>query len=152
MSQSGELPTKSIVAPPTRRRPVWVWIISGFYVLSLGFTLLSFALLFSGLMPLTPPQQAYIEELGPLDYVISIGLGLLTLAATVLLFALKKVAVPLFATSLFLNLGLTLVHAITTDWLRALGGAGLVGALFGWGILGVVFWYSRHLRQAGVLR
>ncbi len=139
-------------ASAATKRPAWVWVITIFYVFSVGFTLLSFMLILSGALPLTPAQQAYFARLGPFDYMMSVGLGLLTLTATVLLFFLRTAAVPLFAASFVLNLGFTLVHAVATDWAQALGGSGLVGAFIGWGILGAVALYSRHLRQAGVLR
>ncbi len=134
------------------KRPAWVWVITIFYVFSVGFTLLSFMLILSGALPLTPAQQAYFAGLGPFDCIMSIGLGLLTLTATVLLFLLRRAAAPLFAASFVLNLGFTLVHAVATNWAQALGGSGLVGAFIGWGILGAVALYSRHLRQASVLR
>lgn len=68
------------------------------------------------------------------------------------LFVLRKATVVLFATSFFVKLGFTLVHAVTTNWAQVLGGPGLVGTLFGWVVLGAVTLYSRHLREAGVLR
>jgi hypothetical protein len=136
----------------TSKRPVWVWVISIFYAASLGFTLLSFVLLVSGVIPLTPPQRAYFAALGPFDYVMTIGLSLLTLTATVFLFLMRKAAAPLFATSFVVNVGFSLVHALTTTWTKAMGGSGLVGALFGWGILGAVAVYSGHLRRVGVLK
>jgi hypothetical protein len=134
------------------KRPGWVWVITIFYVFSVGFTLLSFMLMLAGALPLTPAQQAYFAGLGPFDYIMSLGLGLLTLTATVLLFLLKRAAVPLFAASFVLNISFMLVHAFATNWAQALGGSGLVGAFIGWGILGAVALYSRHLRQASVLR
>ena len=137
---------------PSPGRPAWVWVITVFYVLSIGFSVLSVALLFSGALPLTPAQRTYFANLGPFDYMMSLGLGLLTLTATIFLFALRKVAVPLFAASLFFNLGFSIVHATTTVWARAMGGSGLIGALIGWAILGIVALYARHLRQLGVLR
>ena len=152
MSSVSETTPPPSTGSTTTKRPAWVWVITIFYVLSVGFTLVSFLLVLSGALPMTPAQRAYFAGLGPLDYAMSLGLGLLTLTATVLLFVLRKAAVPLFAASLFLNLGFTLAHALTTIWAQALGGSGLVGALTGWGILAAVALYSRHLRQAGVLR
>ena len=144
--------TPQAAARAATKRPPWVWVITIFYVFSVGFTLLSFVLVLSGALPLTPAQEAYFASLGPFDYITSLGLGLVTLTATVLLFLLRRAAVPLFAASFLLNLGFTVVHAVTTNWAQALGGSGLVGTLIGWGILGAVALYSRHLRQIGVLR
>ena len=45
------------------KRPVWVWLISAFFILSAGWTLLSSYLLFSGSIPITDEQRAYFDSL-----------------------------------------------------------------------------------------
>lgn len=134
------------------KRPVWVWVITIFFVVQVGVMIRSFVLILSGAVGITPAAQAYIAGLGPLSYIMMAGLGLLNLTAAVLLFLLKRAAVPLFATSFVLNVGFTLVNAVATNWAQAVGGVGLAGALFGWFTLGAVALYSWHLWQAGVLR
>jgi len=136
----------------TPKRPVWVWVITILYTFSFGFTLLSLWIVLSGALPMTPANEEYFAGLGPLDYITSLGLGLLTLTGAALLFLMRKAAVLLFVASLALNLGLTLVHALTKNWAQAMGGSGLVGASVGWVILGAVTSYSWRLRQAGKLR
>ena len=145
-------PAAEALRPRARKRPVWVWIITLFYGFSIGFTLLSFGLLFSGAIPLTAQQREYFAALGPLDYIMTIGLSLLTLAATVLLFLMRQAAVPLFGAAFVLNAGFSLLHALTTNWTKAIGGPGLIGALVGWGILGAVAAYSWHLLRNGALK
>ncbi|MBI4526361.1 MAG: hypothetical protein HY695_21385 [Deltaproteobacteria bacterium] len=133
------------------KRPRWVWVIFGFYLLSVGWTLLSFALVFSGAIPMNAAQQEYFASLGVLDYISSIGVGLISIWAAVLLFRLRKSAAPAFGLALALNTGLTLVHLLTKNWAEALGGSGLVGAFLGWVTLGCVFLYTRRLRRRGLL-
>lgn len=40
-----------------RKRPTWVWLISAFFVLSCGWTLLSFLLIFLKVVPLNEAQK-----------------------------------------------------------------------------------------------
>jgi hypothetical protein len=137
---------------PAAQRPVWVWIIAIYYTLSAGFTLLSYIVIASGVLLLTPEHQVYPSGLGPFDYIASVGVGILTLIAAVLLVLLKKTAVLLFGASLCLKVGLMLVILVKSNWVQTLGGSGLIGAFAGWALLGAVTFYSRRLRQLGVLR
>ena len=134
-----------------RRRPRGVWIISGFYLLSVGWTLLSFALTYSGAIRINAAQRAYFANLGILDYLSTILVSLLTLTATVLLFRLRKMAVLLFGVALALNIAIALLQAFTTNLTQALGGSGLLGMVFAWIILGAVVVYARKLDQSGLL-
>src|SRR5262249_54444333 len=133
------------------RRPKWVWIICIFYLLSVGGTVLSMAVVLSGLLPLDAESQAYFSNLGIIDYLSMIGLGLLNIVAVVLLFRLRKSAVFVFGLSLALNIALVLVHALTTNWLKAAGGSGPLEMLFGWLITVGVIQYARRLKDRGVL-
>lgn len=144
----------SVSAPSTVRhskRPKWVWIIVAFYVFSLGWTLLSFAFMFSGAISLNAAQDEYFASLNILDYLSSTGIGLVTIWAVFLLFRLRKNAVRALGVALALNVGLTFIHMLTKSWAAALGGSGFVGVLLGWMILGLVFLYARRLDRGGVL-
>ena len=55
-----------------------MWVIAAFYVFSVGWTLLSFAMVLSGTVPLSSAQQEYFASLGVLDYASSFGMGLLS--------------------------------------------------------------------------
>jgi hypothetical protein len=134
------------------KRPGWVWAISIFFGVSAGWTLLSFALIRAGAVPLSAAQIAYFDSLGVLDYVLSIGIGLANFSGAVALFLLRRVAFYLFASALTANLLTTLWHVVTKGWVAALGGAGVVGAVIGLGLLFGVCVYSRRLLQLGVLR
>ena len=132
-------------------RPRWVWVISGCYFFSIGWTLLSFALIFSGAISITPAQQRYFASLGILDYLSIIGVGLVNSAAAILLFRLRKGAVPAFGFAIVLNLSQTFIHLIAKNWAEAVGSSGLVSALLGLIIWASVFLYARRLRLQGVL-
>jgi len=134
-----------------KKRPGWVWAISIFFFLSAGWTLLSFYLINTGAVPLNAIQKEYFGRLAGVDYGLSVIMGLTNLIGAVALFFLRKVSFYLFATAFGANLILALWHTVTRGWVAAVGGAGFVGALIGWGLLIVVCIYSWKLLQRGVL-
>ena len=135
----------------SRRRPVWVWVISAFYLLSTGWTLLSFVLISSGAIQLNPAQEAYFASLTSVDWFFALSIGIIGLTGAIALFLLRRLAVVLFSLALALNLLLTAFQTMRTNWTEALGGSGLFGVLLGWGILVVVILYTRGLAKKGVL-
>lgn len=134
-----------------QRRPRGVWIISGFYLLSAGWTLFSFALVYSGTIRMSAAQRSYFANLGILDYLSTILVGLVTLTATVLLFCLRKKTVLFFEVALALSIAVTLLHTLTTNLTQALGGSGFLGTSLAWIIMGAVVIYARKLDQRGLL-
>lgn len=134
-----------------KRRPLGVWVVSMFYILSAGWTLLSFALIFSGSIKVTPAQETYFASLTAVDWFFSLTIGVVGISAAVCLFLLRRVAVTLFSVALALNLTFSAVHIMRTNWTGVLGGDELVGALFGLIIMVAVILYARRLAIRGLL-
>ncbi|MBI4524440.1 MAG: hypothetical protein HY695_11600 [Deltaproteobacteria bacterium] len=132
-------------------RPVGVWVVCVFYVLSAGWTLLSLALIFTGAMKMNAAQQAYFGSLTSADWFFSFSISVLSFAGAVSLFLLRRVAVALFAVAFGLNIALTLFHTVRTNWTEAVGGPGIVGIVLGWVVLIAVILYARSLAKKGVL-
>ena len=51
------------------RRPIGVWVVCAYFAVSIAGTLISLLQLLDGEMSLTPAQQAYFDNLGPVDYI-----------------------------------------------------------------------------------
>ena len=138
-----------------RRRPSGVWIVSLIYVLSAGWTLLSFALIFSGAIKINAAQEAYFASLSGMDWFFSLAIAVISLSGAVSLFLLRRVAVLLFSVALGLNLALTAFLAMRMkmrmEWIEAFGVSGLTGVLLGLLILLVVIMYARGLAKKGLL-
>jgi hypothetical protein len=134
-----------------RPRPKGVWVVSSFYVISVGWTLLSFALVFSGAIKLTGEQEAYLTSLTGVDWFFTFATGVVTLSAAISLFLLRRIAVTLFAVALALNVAVSTYYVMRTNWITAIGGAGSVGTLLGLLILVTVTLYARRLSKRGVL-
>jgi hypothetical protein len=135
----------------SRHRPVWVWVISVFYLLSAGYTFLSFALLFSGQAKPDAAQVAYFASLTRVDWFLTLSIGLLSIAGAIFLFLLRRQAVILFSISLALSFGFTGYQIMRTNWIEATGSPGLSGILIAWLISVAVILYARHLTKIGVL-
>lgn len=135
----------------SRRRPIWVWVITVFYLLSAGFTLLSFVWINIGAAKLDAAQEAYFASLTSVDWFFTLSIGVVTIAGAISLFQLRRLAVTLFSISLALNLAFTAFHIMRTNWIEVLGGPGLFGMLIAWLILISVILYARRLTKRGVL-
>ncbi len=134
-----------------RKRPKKVWLVSGFYLFSAGYTLLSFFLINRGKVPLSEAEKAYFASLTALDYLFTITIGVINMSGAISLFLLRKVAYPLFVGAFALGLVFSGWHALTKGLLAAVGGARGVGALIGWGILVAVCIYTKRLINRGLL-
>ena len=136
---------------PRSKRPKLVWVVFLFYLLSTGFTALSYLLILSGVIPITPEQATYFGTLSAFDWVITLLTGLLNAAGAIAIFRLRKIAFHLFSAAFAIVILQTLVHTITTNFVAALGGSGAAGALVGYGILLAVCVYAWKLKERGVL-
>lgn len=134
------------------KRPKIVWVIFLWYILSPCFTIVSFVMINSGFIPVTPAQSAYFNSLTGFDYAMTVVVVLLTIAGAVAIFLLRKVSFHLFVTALVLSVLATLWNVISKGALAALGSTGFVGVLIGFGILAAVCWYALELRNRGVLK
>lgn len=144
-------PARSQGTRPRRRRPVLVWVVFLWYLVTSGYTLVSFWMIYSGFLPVSPEVAAYLSTQSALDHAGTVVLLLLNLAGAVALVMLRKVAFPLCATALTLSLLLTIKGALSKGFVAALGGAGAVGLVVGCGIGIAVCIYAWRLRTGRVL-
>lgn len=135
----------------SNRRPFGVWIVSAYFAISVTATVISLVELLAGDMALTPAQQAYFDSLGPTDYIGGATTLLLSTAAAIELFRLRKRAVTILATVFILNLGASMYHLISTNWTDALGMTGLAGVAAGLSLLAIILVYAWTLQRRGVL-
>ena len=133
------------------RRPKLVWVVLLWFLLSAGYTILSFVLIYFGLISVTPEQAAYLRGLSLFDYTLSLGISCLNIGGAVSLFMLRRIAFRLFTIALVASLLVTIAHAITRGFVAALGGAGVVGLVIGYGVLIAVCIYAGRLKAEGVL-
>jgi hypothetical protein len=109
------------------------------------------ALVFSRAIKITAAQEAYFASLTGIDWSFSIAIGVIGLTAAIYLFLLRRTAVVLFSVALALNMAFTAFYMMRTNMAEALGGAGLLGLVFGWLILIAVIVYARKLARNAVL-
>ena len=147
---NNELP----ISPQLRqkKRPKLVWVITIFYLISVGWTLLSFALIYSGFIPVNEAQAVYFRSQNTIDMLFTIVIGLLNFGGALLLFLLRRKAFHLFLFPFLLGLLMTVYQIIFKNWLAAIAGPGLIGPVIGWGISIAVIIYARKHAKAGTLK
>jgi hypothetical protein len=114
------------------KRPLAVWLIFLFYLAATGFTLLGFILVHTGTVPLNEAQEAYFANFSIFDYISAATLGALNITAAVLFFRLRRIAIPLIAGALALNLALSVRAVFRSNWIEAMPPGGLLGACLAW--------------------
>jgi hypothetical protein len=134
------------------KRPKLVWVITIFYLVSAGWTLLSFVLIYSGFIAVTEAQAVYFRSQNIIDVVFTVLIGLLNVVGAILLFLLRRRAYHMFLFALLLGLLMIVYQILFKDWLAAIAGPGLVGAAIGWGISIAVIIYARKHVKAGILK
>jgi hypothetical protein len=133
-------------------RPLLVWIITVFFGLSAVWTLVSFALILSGAVPLPPAAREYYARLGILDYALTIGVSALNLWGIVLLFLLRARAVKVILAALAVTLLINAYQVLLKGLAPALGGAGSMGMVIGPSLWAAILFYAWRLKAKGVLR
>ena len=143
---------KMNIEPTSGKRPKLVWIISLFYILSAGWTILSFALIFSGTISLNEAQKAYFDSQNIFDNILTLTMGTLNVSGAILLFLLRRYAFHCFVTAFALGILMIAYHIVFKNWLDAIGGPGLVGTVIGWFISITIILYSNKLIKKEILK
>jgi hypothetical protein len=138
--------------PSKPRRPVLVWVITIVFGVSAAWTLLSLVLIPTGALPMAPPARAYYDRLSIADYALTIGVTVLNLWGTVLLFLLRRKAVRILAAAVALALLINLYQLVVKRLAPALGAAGAIGMAVGFLLWCAILLYAFRLKAAGVLR
>lgn len=135
-----------------KKRPIGVWTISLFVLLSAIYTLFSLFLVFSGAVPLSPAEQSYFASLGIFDWLLSVAIGVTNIAAAIALLMLRKVALHLFVTAAGFNILSAVTQIFRTDVLEVLEGYGLISAASGIIVIAAIILYTHRLTQKGTLQ
>jgi hypothetical protein len=134
-----------------RRRPILVWIIFLFYLVSCVQVIVAMFFVAAGGVDMAPEQQAYLAKFTAMDRVIGYANAGLTLVGVSLLFSLRRQAVNVLALAFALNLFSTAVVWVKTDPAAVTTPAGLLTQALGIGMLGLVVFYSWRLNKRGLL-
>ena len=132
-------------------RPIAVWVIAIFYLLSIASTLVSLASVMTGIVEVTPAQQRYFDSLGPIDYLGNFLILLISAWAVIEFFLMRKAAVRAFVIALLMNILLTAFHLVATNWREAAGGSALATVIVSWFVSVGVLLYAKSLDRRGML-
>ena len=134
-----------------KKRPILVWIITIFFLISAGWTLLAYLLIFSGSIQITSAQKTYFDSMSFFDYGYSIFIAIVNLSGAITLFILRKIAFYFFVTALSANILATIWNIIAKNYVEAIGTSGLIGMFIGLGIAASITYYSFSLKNKGIL-
>lgn len=129
-----------------------VWVISLLYFTSLAGTLVSFALIYSGAMPMIPELKLRLESLSWIDYGVTILVTLGNFAGAALLLLLRRQAYTLFVSVFALSIASVVYEIVVKNGWSDLKVLGLVGLAVGWSVKIAIILYTRSLTKAGVLK
>ncbi len=136
---------------PARRRPLLVWVIFLFYLISSVQVIVGMFFVAAGGVDMTPEQQAYLARFTVVDRIIGYVNAGLTLVGVTLLLGLRKVAVNVLALAFACNLFSTAVVWWKTDPASVVAPAGLAAQAFGIALFGAVVYYAWRLQKRGLL-
>ncbi len=136
-----------------RKRPKLVWVITIVCVLFAVYTLTAFALLRTEMVPLTPAQEAILDEFGLGDVGWAFLTGAVGLFASIRLFQLRAVAARLFLILLVVQLSNSLWYGYASNGLAYLFSMprALVGKLAALAVIFVIWYYAHRLKRKGIL-
>ena len=134
-----------------KKRPVLVWVISIFYIISALGAVISLLLIFGGAIPLNAEQKAALSKVTMFDYSYPVILAVVNLTGGVCLLFLRKAAFYFLAGVFVLKTATMFWTAVSAGRDVTAAGAGLAGALIGVIIAGVVSVYAWRLVKKGVL-
>lgn len=138
-------------AARTQKRPILVWVIFLFYLVSSVQVIVAMFFVTAGGVDMAPEQMAYLARFGVMDRVIGYLNAAVTLVGVTLLFGLRKQAVNVLALAFALNLFSTSVVWVKTDPAALVSPTGLIAQGLGIGIFGLVVYYAWRLGKRGVL-
>jgi hypothetical protein len=147
-----ELSITPQAAPHRTKRPKLVWIITIFCLISAGWTLLSFILIYSGSIPVSETQAAYLRSQNIVDMLCTVLIVLLNLVGALHLFLLRQRAYHMFLSAFILGLVMTIYHILFKNWLTYITAPGLFGAAIGWGVSIAIIIYTKRRAKAGTLK
>ncbi len=127
-----------------KKRPVMVWVIFIFYLLSIIMTFASLHTFLQGVNYLNQSHPFW----GTADLILSLLVGVLNFGAALELFMLRRLSVNLFIGALVLGVAGTFMQI---NLLGATQGFVLTYATVGWVVSVAVIFYSRSLLKKGIL-
>ena len=135
----------------TRKRPILVWIIFCYYVITCLANIVQMFFITAGGIPLTPEQQAYLARFSIFDRVIGyFDVGIILVGVT-LLVAMRRAAVPVLALAFALNLFSTAVVWFKANPREIVSWVGLAVQAGGYVLLAAVVYYAWRLDKRGLL-
>lgn len=137
---------------PGGKRPILVWLIFLFFMVSTAFTAFSVLVVTSGNLPPEVQARMGVEAIRPIDIVAGLSETAVYFVAAIALFMMRKLAFYLFAGAFVMEIGLvvwTLADKSRASALGLVGGdmAGFAGTVT-IGLAFLIFIYTLNLMMS----
>ncbi len=134
------------------QRPAWVWAISLFFLGASVAISAAFVLALTGVIGLAPAQQAYLDKLTPLDFMLIGSVMTANLAGAFYLVQMRGAAVPLLVVGWGAGLFELAWHSVAKGWIAVLGAPGVAGFAAANLLSLIIIAYALGLARRGILR
>jgi hypothetical protein len=141
-----------IADAPPRKRTVWIWIISIYYVLSVGLILFVYYLHFTNRLSLVLEMEMFMDDLSKWDIALNLLISFLHLCGVIALFFLHRIAFRLFLAAIVASVLQSIWMEATKGWIQNWVMAGFLSTIMGYCISVAICLYSWRLVKRGVLR
>ena len=141
-----------IADAPPRKRTVWIWIISIYYVLSVGWILFVYYLHFTNRLSLVLEMEMFMDDLSKWDIALSLLISFLNLCGVIALFFLHRIAFRLFLAAIVASVLQSIWMEATKGWIQNWVMAGFLSTIIGYCIAVAICLYSWKLVKKGILR
>lgn len=138
-------------AVPGTKRPILVWIIFLFYLISSIQVIMGMFFIAAGGVDMSPEQQALLAQFTVFDRIIGYVNAAVTLIGVTLLFVLRRQAIPVLGVAFALNLFSTAVVWYRFDIPSNTSPKGVLAQILGVVLFGAVVFYAWRLGKRGVL-
>jgi hypothetical protein len=135
-----------------RKRPVWVWIITIFYMFGALSAIISQIAVATGLLAVPAEVREYYASRTVLLHVLGFIPLLLNVVAAVLLWRLRKAAFTLFCLTFAMGAAFMGVQLLTGSYPISLFKSTIGSQAIGWVVGIMVIAYTYHLMRRGTLR
>jgi hypothetical protein len=136
----------------TKKRPVWVWIISIYYFISVAFGVLFLGLIFSGGSAFSPFLAHSLRKFTTIDYTVMVLKYTLMLGSALTLFLMRKQALLFFLASLVLSIAALILPTVANATMRSNPVPILVLCAIGFLLQAAICLYCWSLIKKGILQ
>jgi hypothetical protein len=137
---------------PSRNRPVLVWIITIWFIIGSGSAAIMLLAGMGGASPGNEEKKLFFSSMTFIDQLLMLVSAVANLAGSILLFRLKKMALPMFTTALGTTVVFLSYNMVVRNLFNSIDGPMLGSMIFNCAISLAIIAYVKRLIRKEVLK